>query len=64
MIYDHIVKFNGKYYNAGEEVPEKEEPLSLGGTESFSDEDIVLEADSAVGNKAPGRRGRPKKSEQ
>ena len=64
MIYDHIVKFNGKYYNAGEEVPEKEEPLSLGVTESFSDEDIVLETDSAVGNKTPGRRGRPKKSEQ
>ena len=27
MIYDHFVKFNGKYYNAGEEVPEKEESL-------------------------------------
>lgn len=63
MIYDHIVKFNGKYYNAGEEVPEKEESLPFGGIEGISDEDIVLEADSAVGNKASGRRGRPKKSE-
>ena len=64
MIYDHIVKFNGKYYNAGEEVPEKEEPLPFVETEGISDEDIVLETDSAVGNKTSGRRGRPKKSEQ
>ena len=64
MIYDHIVKFNGKYYNAGEEVPEKEELLPFDGTEGISDEDIVLETDSAVGNKTSGRRGRPKKSEQ
>lgn len=64
MIYDHIVKFNGKYYNAGEEVPEKEEPLLFDGTENLSDGDIVLEADSAVNNKTIGRRGRPKKPEQ
>lgn len=63
MIYDHIVKFNGKYYNAGEEVPEKEEPLLFDGTEGLSDESIVLEADSAVANKTSGRRGRPKKPE-
>ena len=63
MIYDHIVKFNGKYYNAGEEVPEKKEPLPFDGTEGLSDESIVLEADSAVANKTSGRRGRPKKSE-
>ena len=24
MIYDHVVKFRGKYYAAGEEIPEKE----------------------------------------
>ena len=64
MIYDHIVKFNGKYYNAGEEVPEKEEPLPFDGTEALFDDDIVLETDSAVGSKTSGRRGRPKKSEQ
>ena len=63
MIYDHIVKFNGKYYNAGEEVPENEGPLSAEDVTEVSDEDIVLETDSAVGNKASGRRGRPKKSE-
>ena len=64
MVYDHLVKHNGRYYNPGEEVPEKEEPLPFDGTEGNPDEDIVLETDSAVGNKAPGRRGRPKKSEQ
>ena len=64
MIYDHIVKFNGKYYNAGEKKKKKEEPLPFDGTEGLSDEDIVLETDSAVGNKTSGRRGRPKKSEQ
>jgi len=64
MIYDHIVKFNGKYYNAGEEVPEKEESLPFDGAEGLYDEDIVLEADSVVANKTSGRRGRPKKSEQ
>lgn len=64
MIYDHIVKFNGKYYNAGEEVPEKEEPLSFDGTEGLSDENIVLETDSVAWNKNSGRRGRPKKLEQ
>lgn len=64
MIYDHIVKFNGKYYNAGEEVPEKEEPLPFDGTEGLSDENIVLETDSVAGNKNSGRRGRPKKLEQ
>ena len=58
MIYDHIVKFNGKYYNAGEEVPEKEELLPFDGTEGISDEDIVLVVDSAVANKNSGRRGR------
>lgn len=64
MIYDHAVKVNGKYYSAGEEVPEKAEPLSFYETEEVSDEDIVLEEDSVVENKISGRRGRPKKSEQ
>ena len=64
MVYDHLVKHNGRYYNPGEEVPEKEEPLPFDGTEGISDEDIVLETDSAAGNKTSGRRGRPKKSEQ
>lgn len=53
MKYDHIVKVNGEYYAAGQEVPEtikkedKEPP--------FSDSDITFETE-------PVRRGRPKKS--
>lgn len=59
MIYDHLVKHNGKYYAAGEEVPENEEPLF----DSYaSDENIVLEA-GAVVTKTESRRGRPKKTE-
>ena len=63
MIYDHIVKFNGKYYNAGEEVPEKEELLSTENIPDVSDEDITLETDAVVETKSTGKRGRPKKSE-
>ena len=43
MKYDHIVKYNGKYYDAGEEVPENEEPLSVDDTTEISNEDITLE---------------------
>ena len=64
MIYDHIVKFNGKYYNAGEDVPENEESLDFDGTENLFNKDAVLETDSVIENKTSGRRGRPKKSEQ
>lgn len=63
MIYDHIVKFNGKYYNAGEEVPEKEEPLFPDDMMGVADEDITLETDAVSEKKSSGRRGRPKKTE-
>lgn len=63
MIYDHIVKFNGKYYNAGEEVPEKEELLPFDGTEGLSDEDIVMDADAVAKPRSSSKRGRQKKSE-
>lgn len=63
MIYDHIVKFNGKYYNAGEEVPENEGPLSAEDVTEVSDEDIAFETDAVVETKSTGKRGRPKKSE-
>lgn len=59
MKYDHIVKYNGKYYAAGEEVPENEEPLF---NSYISNENIVLETD-AVATKTESRRGRPKKTE-
>lgn len=61
MIYDHLVKYNGKYYQAGEEVPNDKEPLSS--AEELDDADITLEIDSAVNTKSSVRRGRPKKSE-
>lgn len=48
MVYDHVVKVNGKYYQSGEDVPEimgvEEGRNSL----PFSDNDIELEEDSAV----------------
>lgn len=42
MVYDHMVKVNGKYYNAGEDVPEINEGM---GESPFplSDEDITFE---------------------
>lgn len=44
MIYDHIVKSNGEYYEAGQEVPEVESPASLSKEKSlYSDSDINFE---------------------
>lgn len=63
MIYDHIVKHNGKYYAAGEEVPDNEEPLFSDDMTGVTDEDITLETDAVSETKSSGRRGRPKKSE-
>lgn len=63
MIYDHIVKYNGKYYPAGQEVPENEEPLSAENIPEASDEDITLETDAVAETKSSGKRGRPKKTE-
>lgn len=51
MKYDHVVKVNGEYYAAGQEVPNvSEEAKEL----SFSDSDIAFETE-------PVRRGRPRK---
>lgn len=63
MVYDHIVKYNGKYYPAGEEVPENEEPLFTETIPEVSDENITLETDAVAETKSSGKRGRPKKSE-
>lgn len=59
MIYDHLVKHNGKYYAAGEEVPTNEEPLF---TSEATDENIVSDADAAAEERLTSRRGRPKKT--
>lgn len=63
MKHDHIVKYNGKYYAAGEEVPNDAEPLPGAGFSEVSDSDIKLETDAAAGEKSQGRRGRPRKAE-
>lgn len=62
MKYDHVVKRNGKYYAAGEEVPDKNDtpqntPVNDDSAKElpFSDVDIEMET-------SPIKRGRPKKS--
>ena len=59
MIYDHLVKHNGKYYAAGEEDPTNEEPRV---TTEAPDENIVSDADAAAEEGLTSRRGRPKKT--
>lgn len=48
MVYDHMVKINGKYYQSGENAPEitdmEEDENSL----PFSDKDIELEESSVA----------------
>lgn len=44
MKFDHIVKYNGEYYEAGQEVPMEESPAFSDEEEMpFSDEDIGFE---------------------
>lgn len=62
MIYDHLVKHNGRYYNPGEEVPVNEEPLFSEEPE-VSDENIVMDTDAVAKPRSSSKRGRPKKSE-
>ena len=56
MIYDHLVKHNGKYYAAGEEIPENEEPLPFA--------DTGLEEEEIEEEKPAARKGRPRKVNQ
>lgn len=55
MKYDHIVKVNGEYYPAGEDVPETKEDAKGAEQSHYSDEDIVMDTE-------PVKRGRPKKN--
>ena len=50
MKYDHSVKIDGKYYQAGEEVPEKS-----GTSKEIVEENTIIDDPVA-------KRGRPKKS--
>lgn len=46
MKYDHMVKSNGKYYKAGEELPEYEGTAGEKTNLPFSDHDIEFETKS------------------
>lgn len=43
MVYDHMVKVNGQYYQAGEDVPEIEDMAGDESSLPYSDDDITLE---------------------
>ena len=55
MKFNYMVKYDGKYYNAGEEVPIKQkvakEDKAVETPPSYRDSDITLEEDSAVAEK-------------
>lgn len=46
MVYDHMVKVNGKYYQAWETVPEDEEMAGEETSLSYSDSEITLETEA------------------
>lgn len=43
MVYDHMVKVNGQYYQAGEDVPEIDDMAGGESSLPYSDDDITLE---------------------
>lgn len=43
MVYDHMVKANGKYYQTGEDVPEIKDMAESESSLPFFDDDITLE---------------------
>lgn len=43
MVYDHMVKVNGQYYQAGEDVPEIDDMAGVKSSLPFSDDEITLE---------------------
>lgn len=57
MKFDHVVKYNGKYYRAGEEVPIEMEQT----TSSAVEQAEVAEVQETVS--APRRRGRRPRGE-
>lgn len=63
MVYDHLVKHNGKYYQPGEEVPENKESLFSEEVPEPSDKYIAFDSDVVSGTKTSGRRGSPKKTD-
>lgn len=55
MKYNYVVKVNGEYYAAGQEVPETKKVREEAKKLPFSDSDIEFETE-------PVRRGRPRKN--
>lgn len=47
MVYDHMVKVNGKYYQSGEDVTEIDDMAENEDSLPFSDKDIELEENSS-----------------
>lgn len=43
MVYDHMVKVNGQYYQAGEDAPEIDDMAGGESSLPYSDDDITLE---------------------
>lgn len=43
MVYDHMVKVNGRYYQTGEDAPEVDYAAGDENSLPFSDDDITLE---------------------
>lgn len=56
MVFDHIVKYNGTYYAAGEDVPMEQETKKSSAPFTFN-------ADKEVPKEETKRRGRPKAKE-
>ncbi len=62
--YDHIVKFNGKYYKAGEEVPDNKQPQKLPDAPQQKEEPKREEKKMPLGSGPALQTGNPKKAEQ
>lgn len=63
MIFNHRVKRNGVYYEAGQEVPMDDEGKELLETDQTFEEDQTSESTFLEDEVATPKRGRPKKSE-
>lgn len=66
MKFDHIVNHNGKYYNAGENVPiEEDEKIFEKGISSLEmgENDLPFSDDEIEMDEEPARRGRPRKTD-
>lgn len=63
MIFNHRVKRNGVYYEAGQEVPMDDDRKELLETDQTFEEDQTSESTFLEDEVATPKRGRPKKSE-